>query len=170
MLLENTNNELYRYTNIEQLKEILETNRVNSYKEFTSFTLDHIKIKSSGIGSGYNFRILIIFDKQKLFQKNGANRFEEVWYEPDFMKQFPKICKYVTGYSSEEEYSKDQKQDDPDFIPWESLIQDYEEEQEVVGPRIIRTKDCIIKIICSKTLKSQIEKFQNNGNYNIIYE
>ena len=163
-------NELYRTASIGYIITLLEKKKIKTRKNFTSFTYDYIR-GFSDLGFGEN-DILIVFNEIKL---NKLNNIIEVWYEPDFMEDNPDISMHVLGYKTESEYYQDHGYDNyeegidnPDLLSWDAYIGTFEEEDEAVGPSLIRiTTNCILRIEASRKFEKQLKYFENE--YNIIY-
>jgi len=161
LLRENYNNYLdenkyiHRWQDINSTIKLLKNKRLSTTKPFISLTLDPDSAKSAGFSG-----ILITFDRNNL-QKNNS-KMQEVYYEEHFMKLFPNISRYVTGYRKKEDY-------DDDELNWEQYIETFEDEQEVVIPKSIKIDDNSIVLITAKNSdKNNLKQFENK--YKIKYQ
>lgn len=138
----------FRNTNPNWVKEFLIKRKIKNQK-FISFSLDE------NSGSMDNFGdTLVVFNYDKLLEQ-GA---QEIYYDADWFEDNPEICMYVTGYENREnyEYNHDEETD----LSWETTIEDYEHEEEIVlkGELIyengliltIKTKDEELISLCNK--------------------
>ena len=149
---------LYRNTSIDWLNDFLKKGITYPYinkKRFISFS------KEEDSGGADNFGETNIEFNAKELYKQGAI---EIEYNVDFFEQNPEICKYVTGYKGEEDYYQqrgyegkqdfeENGQDDFDTLMWETVIEDFENEAEVVIKKL-KYKDGLI-------LSVNGEKFEN---------
>lgn len=148
-------NELYRTCSIEYAVILLKNKSIKvKNKKFTSFTLDWEK-SNAALGFSGTSEIRIVFNYREL---KKINKLVEVVYEPDFFEYFPDIAQHVLAYENKEEYIEFSS----DSIPWDSYISDFEDEQEVVGPPLIKINDkCILRIDAPKKYKKKLEEFEN---------
>lgn len=164
-------NELYRTASIDYVITLLERKKIRTRKNFTSFTYDYNRGFSDLGFSGND--ILIVFNEREL---NKLNNIVEIWYKSDFMKDNPDISMHVLGYKTELEYYQDHGYEnyeegieDPDLLPWDAYIGTFEDEDEAVGPPLIKiTINCILRIEASRKFENQLKYFENE--YNIIYK
>lgn len=146
---------IHRWMDDNELLKLLKNKKVTSNKKFVSFTLDPISIRSHGFSGN-----LVTFDRRNF---ESLNKAIEVWYEPDFMRLYPDICLYVTGYKGEEDW------DNMGFVDWETYITDFEGEQEVVTKKSYKIdKNTIVNIEVSKNKKKKFEQFEEE--FNIEYD
>lgn len=87
------------------------------------------------------------------------NELIEVYYDPDFFESHPEICEYVTGYKSEQDYYANQEgRDELDVLDWETYLEDYSEEQELVVPeKLVYNPDMIREINCSESASDDLQ-------------
>jgi len=146
---------LHRWMDIKELLILLKNKSVTSNKQFVSFTLDPMKIKSAGFSG-----CAVTFNRRNF---ESLNKTTEIYYEPDFFRLYPDICLYVTGYKGENEW------DNVGFIDWETYLLDYEDEQEVVVKKKYKIdKNTIEHIEIPKKYKNKFIEFDNI--YNIEYD
>ena len=150
---------LYRNTSIQWLMDFLRKGSAKPYgdkRRYISFS----KKEDSGGQDTYG-DIRIDFNAKELYTQGAI----EVEYVTDFFDEHPEICRYVTGYESEDEYYKENgyesaedytanNADDADTIPWESNIEDYEAEAEVVIKNLKFKDGLITKVTVPEKLKN----------------
>ncbi len=139
---------LYRNTSIHWLNDFLKKGVALPNTAFISFSKEE---DSGGMDSFGETNIE--FSAKELY-KQGAI---EVEYNVDFFEENPKICMYVTGYKGEEDYYQkkgyegkedfeENGQDDFNTLMWETVIEDYEHEAEVVIKKLKYTDGLILSV------------------------
>lgn len=160
---------LYRNTSIKWLIEFLNKGSALPYgseERFISFS----KEEDSGGQDDYG-DVLIIFNANMLYAQGAI----EVEYYEEFFEEHPDICQYVTGYKNEKDYYKNagykskedfekNGQNDVDTLSWETTIEDYAEEAEVVIKKLKLEKGLIIGVVIpKKTKKADLQVIQSKG-------
>ena len=122
---------LWRNTSQYFLENLVRDGKVTAEENrFISFSLDEDSGGQDNFGD-----TRIEFDFNELVNNQGAR---EIYYEPDFFEEYPEISRYVTGYSSEQDYYDNQDYDNAEEaheqfeLAWEDNLESYEPEQEVV--------------------------------------
>jgi len=111
---------LWRNTDLNWLRDLVTKRTLTAPKgKFISLSLAEDSGGQDDFGD-----TCIEFDYDMVFEQ-GAR---EVGYDPDFMEQHPDICLYVTGYTGRDEYDAGED----DHLDWETLLEDYAQEEEVV--------------------------------------
>jgi len=161
---------LYRNTAMKWLTDFLTKGSAvpfgDAKKRFISFSA------KEDSGGADNFgEVNIEFNSKELY-KQGAI---EIEYDVDFFEEHQDICIYVTGYKNEKDYYqqndyKDKEdfeengQDDSDTLMWETMIEDYENEAEIVIKKLKYIKGLINKVtVPKKTSKKDIELIKSKG-------
>jgi hypothetical protein len=160
---------VYRNTALKWLMEFLNKGTAVPYgdkKRFISFS------NKEDSGGADNFGDVRIEFNSKLLYKQGAI---EIEYDRDFFEEHPDICTYVTGYKGEEDYYKqndyegkedfeENGQDDQDTLTWETMIEDYENEAEIVIKKLKYIEGLITKVILPKKIsKKDIAAIEKKG-------
>lgn len=160
---------LYRNTSIKWLMEFLNKGSALPYgseDRFISFS----KQEDSGGQDDYG-NVRITFNANMLYGQGAI----EVEYYEEFFEEHPDICQYVTGFKNEDEYYKNSDykgkedfeengQNDVDTLPWESTIEDYSEEAEVVIKKLKLEKGLVVNVMVPKnTKKSIIKEIESKG-------
>lgn len=162
---------LYRNTSLKWLMDFLNKGSATPYmskKRFISFS----KKPDSG-GQDRFGDIRIVFDATKLYAQGAI----EIEYDTEFFEDHPDISMYVTSYKGEEDYYKNSGykskkdfekngQDDSNTLMWETVIEDYEDEAEVVIKNLKLEKGLILNIVIPKKFKgtdfdSEIKNIQS---------
>jgi hypothetical protein len=144
---------LYRNTAPEWLRELLEKGELRAgSKRFISFS----KEEDSGGQDDFG-EVCIEFDAAEMYRQ-GA---EDVEYTPEFMEARPDICMYVTGYKGREDYESSNDQDES--ISWESYIEDYGEEAEVVMKHIKYKKGLILSVTAEPSAEDRLPDLASYG-------
>lgn len=158
---------VYRNTDEDWLLNFLENGYIKD--TFISFSLDEDSGTSDDFGS-----IKIKFNLNELEKQDLI----EIFYEEEFFQMYPQICYYVTGYESKQDYYENMGYDseeealdsnDPDAILWESYLEDFEEEQElVVSKKLELTKGLINEVIFREEPDDKLLKLLEKND--IFYE
>jgi hypothetical protein len=170
------NDKLYRICSIKYLIGLLKNQKITVFNTgksdaFTSLTLNYKELEQTG-----NYGNVLIAFNRKEFEK--INKCQEIFYDKDFFEKFPNICKHVTAYQSEDDFYQNKgfknKEEawENNELDWETLISDYEKENEVVAPKTIKINSkCIDYIKVSSILFSEKkELFPFEKKYKIKYE
>lgn len=131
----------YRNTDEQWLIEFLSKGEIKPYmqeKRFISLSFD----KDSGEQDNFG-DVRVVFDYNTLLKQHPI----EIYYEPEFMEQYPDICMYVTGYDGRFDY---EEQHDENDLSWETTIEDFQEEEEIVIKKIRFEESLIIAVIFKK--------------------
>lgn len=168
-------NVLYRNTSVRWLTEFLEKKTIFPYrdrdKRFVSFS------KKEDSGGADNFGdICIEFNSKKIYAQGAL----EIEYDIDFFEEHSDICMYVTGYKNETDYYKnydyddaedfqERGQGDQDVVPWDSMIEDYENEAEVVIKKL-KYEDKLITNVILPEEDEKLLKLLNKLNINYKIE
>jgi len=158
--------EIFRNTKPDWLFYLLENGKIKSHT-FFSFSFN----RDSG-GQDKFGNVLISFDYDKLFGQ-GA---EEIWYEIQFMNEFPEICKYVTAFSDAQEYYdsmgvENGKEAHENYeLSWPEYIESFEHEEEIVIKELSYEPGLINYVIFfhdkpSKSLLSLLKQYNINYQY-----
>jgi hypothetical protein len=137
--LKSKSNSLYRNTDFGWLKEFLKKKVITPYGNWLSSKKDRFisfsKDENSGSGGDTSEfgSIRIEFDANELY-KQGA---KDIEYTKEFFEENPNICLYVTAYSSEQEYNDSIEGREDSELSWESVIEDYSQEEEVIMKKLV---------------------------------
>ena len=105
--------------------------------------------------------VLIEFDEDEVLKQLSQQGLEPIEYSPEWFEEYPEIAQYVTGYSSEKDYIEDHE--DEFDIPWESYIEDFSFERELVLKKLKYTSKLIKQVIINKPAKqSLLNKLRRN--------
>jgi len=144
---------IYRNTSIEWINE-LENKEFIEHTSFISFSRD----KNSG-GQDEFGDVCLEIDEDELF-KQGAI---EVWYDKDFMENYPDICKHITGYTGEKDFLKQNANENGEVgeceLDWNMIIESYEHEEEIVIKKLQFVKD--------KMTYKKVNKDENGNQFTI---
>jgi len=128
-------NSVWRNTSQHWLSDLLNYKKIEAEKNrFISFSVD----EESGGQDDFG-KTRIEFDERLLLNQG----LEEIIYNVEYFEDHPDICRYVTGYESEQDYYDNQD----DFktaeeawaqseLDWGTVVEDYEGEQELVMKKI----------------------------------
>jgi hypothetical protein len=164
--------DLWRNTNFKWLLELLKRGKYSSEKgRFISLSN---KEDSGGQDDFGGTRIQ--FNAEELY-KQGAI---EIEYDRYFFDKHSDICRYVTGYDSEDDYYQDHDykdaddfnkngNDDLDTLSWESMLEDYENEDEIVIKEI-KFNDNLIKNVTFTKDKPNKALLELLDKYKIHYD
>ena len=157
---------LFRNTSIKWLIDFLKKGEAVPYKSKKRYISFSKESDSGGMDEYGDIRI--DFDADELY-KQGAI---EVGYYPEFFEENPEICMYVTGYKGEEDYYQnsgyegkedfeENGQNDVDTLTWESNLESYEGEAEIVLKKLKFKEGLIKKIVVDKKQPLDLEKDLN---------
>ena len=150
-LFEKANSDsLYRNTSLQWLLKFLHDGKALPYKgrKFISFSRN---------GSHDEFGDNEIEFNAAEVYKQGAITVE---YNENFFETHPEISLYVTAFKNKKMYGTD----DNLVIPWGVYISDFEDEQEVVIPKLTLIKPLIKKIVLQKeTTPAAVKIIQTYG-------
>lgn len=92
--------------------------------------------------------LTIEFNEEMIFDQGAL----EIYYEPEFFEQYPKLCLYVTAYKGEEDYYEQKDYENAEDawnnsdLAWEDVINDFEHEEEIVLQKL-QFKPGLIKFV-----------------------
>ena len=94
---------------------------------YISFSFD---TESGGMDNFGGREIVIEFDEQKILRQGREQGLGEIYYDEGYFEENPDISNYVTGYNDRKSYEEDN--DDEYSIDWETYIEDFEHEKEIL--------------------------------------
>ncbi len=151
------NKSLYRNTSQQWLINLLTNGFIKTEnKEWISISQD----PNSGGQDNYG-NCHIVFNEEMIYNQGAI----EIDYEDmNFWRQFPSICKHVTGFSTEEEYYNNSGYSGPEEananheLTWEQNFDSYSGEEEVVISEIKYVPGLIQMIkIKNESLKPELK-------------
>lgn len=144
----------YRNTSEQWLIDLLSKGNIGPYGDDKRFISLSFAEDSGGMDTFGNIRVVI--DYNMLLKQHPI----EVYYEPEFMEQYPDICMYVTGYDGRFDYEEEHDEND---LSWETTIEDYEHEEEILIKKLTFTEGLIVGVVFestpSKLAKMMCRKF-----------
>lgn len=168
-------NTVYRNTALAWLLSFLKKETAVPYmskKRFISFSNEP---DSGGMDTFGDVRIE--FDKKLLFKQGAV----EIEYDRDFFEEHPDISMYVTSYKGEEDYYQNRGyegkedfeengQDDSETLMWDTVIEDYENEAEIVIKQLKFEKGLITNVTVPKDTNDKDIKFIKAKGINVETE
>jgi len=162
---EHVSGSLFRSTDQMWLRIFLDQDQIIYPKRKEGFISLSFDSESGSMDSFGGKEVTVIFDQDMIFNQDAI----EIYYEPEFFEQYPKICLYVTGYEGEEDYySQKEYKNAKDAwnnsdLAWEDVISDFAHEEEVVMSKLKYIPGIIKKVIIYNELhpilKDMLEEY-----------
>lgn len=161
---------LFRSTDQMWLRILLDQDQMiypNREEGFISLSID---TESGSMDEFGGKEITIEFDQDMIMNQDAL----EIYYEPEFFEQYPKLCLYVTGYKGEDDYYKQKEYEDAEDawsnsdLAWEDVVSDFEHEDEVVMTKLKYVPGIIKNVIIYNKLHPILKDMMEENNINYI--
>jgi hypothetical protein len=134
------------------LKEFIDNEGYIDHKDrFISFSFDP---ESGGMDNFGGEEVVIEFDQDIILSQAHSQGLGEIEYDLCYMEDHPEVAKYILGFGTKQEYfdNNDEIEDDWDNKDdyWESYIESFEHEKEIVMKTLSDEEGLIKGIVFNK--------------------